>query len=393
MRDYPLAMIRDLVEVTAGINGQLLTDSQLMAAVNERMLANRMAAPFAYLTLLRQTPDELQELIEKLVVPETWFFRDKAAYDALIAKLSTQKTPFRLLSFPCSSGEEPYSIAMALFEAGYTPTHFVIDALDISRKSLKIAEAGVYGKNSFRGRDYFYRDTYFKETSKGEYTIGSMVRKPVRFFQGNLYSKNYLDQVNSQHYHAIFCRNCLIYLHPEAQAKVLHDFERLLMPNGLLFVGSAETTLSTRYGFKLQHPYKASGMALSPSKPQEILKLELPPAPKREAIPVVVHEISPQQFQGLDEAVLLANEGRFDEAFSCCTEYVTRNETDAEGYFLLGVLEQARDHLTQAEKLFQKAIYLNPTHYDALLYLSVLANQRHDSKQAQLFLERAKRSS
>lgn len=393
MSDYPLTMIRDLVEVTAGINGHLLTDSQLITAVNDRMHANRMKVPFAYLTFIRQNPEELQELIEKLVVPETWFFRDKAAYDALIAKLSTQKTPFRLLSFPCSTGEEPYSIAMALFEAGYTPTHFVIDALEISRKSLKIAEDGVYGKNSFRGRDYFYRDTYFKETSIGEYTIGSMVRKPVRFFQGNLYAKNYLDQVNSHHYHAIFCRNCLIYLHPEAQAKVLSDFKRLLMPNGLLFVGAAETTLTTRHGFKLQHPYKAGALTPSASKPQETLKLELPVVPKREVVPVIIHEIAPQQFHGLDEAVNLANEGRFDEAFSCCTEYVTHNETDAEGYFLLGVLEQARDHLAQAEKLFQKAVYLNPNHHDALLYLSVLANQRHDSKQAELFLERAKRSS
>src|SRR5690606_25565987 len=104
-----------------------------------------------------QSPTEQRALIESIVVPETWFFR----YPESFALLATQARalqrrlpigrPLRLLSLPCSSGEEPYSMAIAMLDADFSAEQFQIDALDISQRGIEQAALGRYGVNAFRG--------------------------------------------------------------------------------------------------------------------------------------------------------------------------------------------------------------------------------------------------
>ncbi len=126
-------------------------------AIIERALRQRAAAAHcadsdAYWHLLVSSPQEQQALIEAVIVPETRFFRYPESFLSLgmlarerIASLAGAR-PLRILSLPCSTGEEPYSIAMALFDAGVDARQFKVDAIDISPVSIAKAEHGVYGK-------------------------------------------------------------------------------------------------------------------------------------------------------------------------------------------------------------------------------------------------------
>ena len=107
----------------------------------------------------RARSDEQQALIEAVIVPETWFFRYPESF-ATLAKLASKRLAainnmraLRILSLPCSTGEEPYSIAMALLDAGLKPHQFKVDGMDVSPLSVEKARRALYGKNSFRGQD------------------------------------------------------------------------------------------------------------------------------------------------------------------------------------------------------------------------------------------------
>src|SRR5262249_28978799 len=140
---------------------------------------------------------EIQELIETVVVPETWFFRDAKAFEVLAEFVVHEWLPaspqgsLKILSGPCSTGEEPYSVAMALLDVGMPAHRFTIDAVDISARAVAKAKAGVYGANSFRGQSLEFRERYFEETAIG-YTLKRSVCRSVAFHQSNLLSAEQL---------------------------------------------------------------------------------------------------------------------------------------------------------------------------------------------------------
>src|SRR6266446_6784075 len=121
------------------------------------MAARGVTDRAAFAERLENSSEDLQALVEQIVVPETWFFRDVQPFRfvgrwvATEAARSGPERVFRVLSIPCSTGEEPYSIAMSLLDRGVPAGSFTIDAADVSRRSLAHARAGRYGKRSFRG--------------------------------------------------------------------------------------------------------------------------------------------------------------------------------------------------------------------------------------------------
>ncbi len=145
-----------------------------------------------------------------MVVTETWFFRDPETFAAFVRLVREEwlpahtTAPLRLLSVPCSSGEEPFSLVMALLDAGVPAERFQIEAVDISARALARAERGVYGRNSFRGKDLAFRDRYFQPSEEG-FVLDPAVRDCVRFCQGNFLSDDFLTGRAS--YDFIFCRN------------------------------------------------------------------------------------------------------------------------------------------------------------------------------------------
>ena len=226
------------------------------------------------MSVLKENTQEIHELIEEVVVPETWFFRNKTPFVALadyaVKNLlpKTRKGEFvRILSAPCSTGEEPYSIAITLLESGLPAEMFEIDALDISKRALTKARRAIYGKNSFREVEERVIHNYFDKVRSGRH-LNETVRNQVNFKLSNFLVGSLSPHPN--YYDIIFCRNLLIYFNREVQLVALEKLHRSLKEAGVLFVGHAETSQMARSNFeKYDHPHS---FAYLKNLPTETLK-------------------------------------------------------------------------------------------------------------------------
>jgi chemotaxis protein methyltransferase WspC len=240
-----------------GIDPSSLGINAVERAVQERVRLTQSAGPAAgiaegavegYWHLLNDSPEERLALVEALVVPETWFFRDREAFVAL-ARLVNEKLArdparvVRVLSVPCSSGEEPYSVAMALFDAGIGAERFSVDAFDISARAIALAQKAVYGRNSFRGGEFEFRDRHFNPVDEG-WALNERIQQAVRFTQANLFDPSH---DTGTRYDFIFCRNVLIYFYRDAQDRAIRLLDARLADSGTIFVGPAETGLMMRH--------------------------------------------------------------------------------------------------------------------------------------------------
>src|SRR5437867_5180284 len=219
-----MMQIEQLLREKMGLDAASIGSSLIQRTVRLRMKGLGLKEPYDYKQFLLGSPAEWKELIESVVVTETWFFRDREPFSALVRLVLDHWAPahptgtVRLLSIPCSSGEEPYSMAMALLDAGLSGPRFQIDAVDISGRILVRAKRGVYGKNSFRGKDLAFRDRYFKPAKDG-FVLDPKIRNAVRFRQDNILSATCL--AGEAKYDFIFCRNLLIYFDRPTQQKAL----------------------------------------------------------------------------------------------------------------------------------------------------------------------------
>jgi SAM-dependent methyltransferase len=177
-----LRQTQKLVQTAIGIDLESVGGYSLTRGLKERMAKCGLTDEASYLDRLRNSPQELEELVELIVVPETWFFRDEKPFNVLQKYVqeewlpSKPSAPIKILSLPCSSGEEPYTIAMALLDIGLTPEQLQIEAFDISRHALEKALGAVYHGNSFRSREMGFRDRYFRLTEEG-YVLDEKVRR------------------------------------------------------------------------------------------------------------------------------------------------------------------------------------------------------------------------
>ncbi|WP_317204426.1 protein-glutamate O-methyltransferase CheR, partial [Janthinobacterium sp.] len=261
-----------LVRASTGLN---LPATTVERAVGQRMGLTGHADSEGYLRAL--TGEELTALLELLVVPESWFFRDRQAFraaaDFVLERLARapRRAPLRILSLPCAGGEEPYSMAMALADAGVPADAASIDAVDLSPACIARARAGVYGRNAFRGADTAFRDRHFSPAGAGEYRIAEALRARVRFGQGNLLR---LDGVASKCYDVVFCRNLLIYFDAPTTQAAIAILAALLADDGMLLAGYAEVPAFCQHGFAaLPHKH-----AFALKKRRDAARPAMPPA-------------------------------------------------------------------------------------------------------------------
>lgn len=404
--------IADLLKATMGLDVATIGHSALNHGLQLRMAACHIRDEAAYWEALQDSPNELQALIEAVVVAETWFFRDRGAFAALAEMVLQEWAPahrnqiLRVLSLPCSTGEEPYSIAMALLDAGLQPSRFVIHGVDISTRALEIAERAVYGKNSFRGENLEFLERHFSRHSS-LYELTSPSRRRVQFQHGNLLAPSFLAEVEP--YDVVFCRNVLIYFDEPTQERVLQTLDRLVTANGLLFVGPAEPFLLRHKGFiSTRHSHAFAYRKAPASVPAPAIRMDVPrqkPSPRRRLAGCVERQQMPKRLsigttnatpraknELLESASRLADAGLLAEAAEMCETHLRNVGPSAEGYYLLGVVCDAMRLERQAEECYRKTIYLAPEHCEALLHLALLAQKRGDLATAHRLQSRARRA-
>ena len=402
-----LPEIKELLLRNMGLDFASIGASTIERAVRERMKMSRLRTMDEYWDRLQDSTSEVQELIEAVVVPETWFFRDEETFVALVRLVTEllQNRPngaLRLLSIPCSTGEEPYSIVMALRDGNVLCSQLSVDAADISARALAHAKQGVYGRNSFRSRDLSFRERYFSPVAGG-YAIADRVSRGVTFHQGNLVSGQFPFAVAP--YDVIYCRNLLIYFDRSTQEQAMRTLRSLLAPDGILFVGPAEASLASSSGFtawggaasfafrnasaKRMEPSAVAMPRLRASVRKESAPAALP-QPKR--TPMAAVESDEAQPSDLLTAHRLADKGHLREAASCCERNLLLNGPSAEAYHLLGIIRDAAGERDRAVECYRRAVYLEPHHVEALTHLALFSQTQGDGPTEQRLRGRAQRA-
>ncbi|CCG07187.1 CheR family methyltransferase [Pararhodospirillum photometricum] len=203
-----------------------------------------------YFTLVRfqASGEELQALVNIMTVNETYFFREEYQFEALVygmlpnlAKIKSSKNPIRLWSVPCSSGEEPYSIALSILEKWDQADRWDIEILasDIDSKILAEARAGIFGSRSLTRVPAALISKYFNAKGDGNYQICSELRESIDFSLINI-----MDPLQTRRFRnldVIFCRNLLIYFDDVARRETVEMFYELLVPGGYVCLGHSES--------------------------------------------------------------------------------------------------------------------------------------------------------
>lgn len=405
----------DFLKERIGLDVASVGAAIIERAVRQRTTLSQAAHADEYWQLLQGSRDEQQALIEAVIVPETWFFRYPESF-ATLGKLARQRLAelnnmraLRILSLPCSTGEEPYSIAMALLDAGLKPHQFKVDGMDISPLSVDKARRAVYGKNSFRGQDLQFRDRHFMPEQDG-HRVNEYVREQVRWQVGNVLDPTLL--ASEPAFDFVFCRNLLIYFDQPTQKQVFEVLKRLTHVDGVLFIGPAEGSLLGRLGMRSigipqsfafsrhsePHPEPLptpKPVALPVSQPLR----SAPPAPVRNRpfaavtpLPVTKKTANPDAATLLAQIAALANEGKSADARAACEQYLRSHEPVAQVFYWLGLLSDVAGLSLEAQGYYRKALYLEPQHPEALMHLAALLQAQGDTAGARRLQERAARS-
>jgi chemotaxis protein methyltransferase WspC len=421
-------LIEEILKKAIGLNAESISKKKVDADVSLRMRECGIKDLADYIALVERSPEELKRLIDTVTVPETWFFRLPGAFECLEKRLrntidsDAPQLPFRVLCMPCSTGEEPYSVAMLMYECGLKREGFVIDAIDVNTVSLNKARQGVYTLNSFRGVKQRIIDSYFKQSDR-IFELEERIRKSVNFSRVNVLEME--PPSRDMRYDVIFCRNMLIYFDRESQLKVIDLIERSLKDDGILFSGHSEAGIffdSSFVPLKVDAGFafiKKSQVKHEPRQPRistDNLDLFIPPvickkteSPKDSAmrrerrkraestVIKVSDELSPQvqpeepqKFENpLRRAEELANSGQLAEAVTLCADCIAHDKLNPKAYCLMGMIQLSSRKYSDAEKFFNKALYLHPDYYEALLGVALTHEHTGNVDAARAFRNRA----
>ncbi|HAM50338.1 MAG TPA: chemotaxis protein CheR, partial [Nitrospiraceae bacterium] len=253
-------LIRDLIREYCGMFFDDASRFLLERRLSRRVRTNHLEDFRDYYRLLlydRKREEELEAIIDVLTVNETYFFREQNQLRAFseeilpVLKNTCRNKKIRIWSAGCSTGEEPYTIAMLILEYGnFAGWDIEILGSDINQRVLTSARRGVYRKNSFRTTDNYFIEKYFTEEN-ALFTISDKVKQAVSFCYLNLldpFKVKFISRMD-----IVFCRNVLIYFDCEARKKVINDFHDRLLDGGYLLLGHAESLASISTSFDLVH--------------------------------------------------------------------------------------------------------------------------------------------
>jgi chemotaxis protein methyltransferase CheR len=369
-----LEWFRTLVERELGLR---FDDGALLSL--ERVLMRRLAAQRQhsgdYLRRLDASPGrEITALTQELTVGETYFLRHVEQFRALtetvlpdLLRSSARSGPLRLLSAGCSTGEEAYSMAIALRESGIGPDASIL-GVDVNPTALARARSGRYTGWSLRSVPESTRRRWFT-TAGDDVVLAPQVRAAVRFEQRNVALAD-PGLWQPEAFDVVFCRNVIMYFTPEVMTEVVGRIARCLVPGGYLFLGSAETLRGLSTEFELRESqgafyYRRAGRL--PAAP-------VPPVPAQASRP----RPEPVPAESLDLVLDLLRRERFADALTAMDELTGRSDDDPEVLLLRAALLTHSGSLPAAERACRRLLAVDARSAGAHVLLAMCREGEQD---------------
>lgn len=418
--DTSFAPFKEILLQACGFHFESERERSLATRIGQRMAERKIESMEAYLSLLQKDQQELQQLVEALTVNETYFFREPEQLHLMAGTLAPEilrrrtQEPLRVVSAGCSTGEEPYSIAMILREhlgAGSEKLFSVI-GVDIDSEVIATARTGIYERNSFRAMDSTLRDRYFYPCGPNQYQLGE-IKQQVTLAVANLLAKPYPPVLHQPD--IIFYRNVSIYFPSRIQEAIFRQLAALLREDGYLFVGAAETMhhnlgvlkLIERNGLFFYHKPPARSSACCPRERRSLIRQgpaggipaffrkpplavkgaerlfrTIPTESSRGPTPRVrpLQKIDVQDL--IAQAHSLAQNSSFDAALQLLDQIVIDNPALIEALVLKGSILMSTARLEEAKALCRTALELQPLCSEAILILGLIALQDGEEEEA-----------
>jgi chemotaxis protein methyltransferase CheR len=412
-----LQPFKTLIKEHCGLTCEDHGEDKLAHALSQRIAALAIK-PIDYFGRLRGDDDELQSLVNLLTVNETYFFREPEQIELLVKHLAPRllaahggTMPIRILSAGCSSGEEPYSLVMALMERyGESVTClFSFFGGDLDSAVLDRARTARYTDFSFRGVPDAMRQRYFEQEQRS-HVLKEEVRKQVSFHELNLLATPFPPALRD--FDIIFFRNVSIYFDTPTRKIIQHNLASLLKDDGILVIGTAETLANDLgvlalveegglYYFVKGNPPLASGAAVKPIVPLDrtspagarLLANEQSqfnlnglsrtathfPLWQRDepsaVVPFAFNEfVAPKAAKpSLDNARQLTHDKHYGEALLELDAVLSAEPDNTEAQLLKAHVLINRKAFAAAEALAQRVLSVNTWSIDALLLLGLAA--------------------
>jgi len=263
LTDEEFRLLASFIYEHAGIffddSNRFLLESRLQNRLKEHHFDSFLKY-YHYLLYHQDRIFELNAMIDIITTNETYFFREKNQLDAFaeeilpeLAERKAREKRLRIWSAGCSTGEEPYTLAMLCRKSGLFDHRWDVDIIgtDISQRVLKTARKAVFSQLSFRATEESALARYFNKTEDGKYVLDDSIRSMVHFGHLNLMDDKMMGLIRECD--IIMCRNVIIYFDKNAKAKVINSFFRKLVPGGYLLLGHSESLMNITTVFKLKH--------------------------------------------------------------------------------------------------------------------------------------------
>ena len=402
IRQEELVRVMDLIRRLAGMPTEAYSYPALRRAIQRRMLKVGIDRATEYLRRIEMSAhriDELTELASLLVIQKTSFFRDRFHFDLLIDKVIPQlrsaSRPFYVWSAGCSTGEEPYSLAIAMRAAGLTESTSSVLATDLSRSSLRGAEQALYSSDKLTELTTTER-SYFVPISDDLWRCSSSLQCMLSFERHNLLSLPYPKPEEAQ-WDVVFCRNVLIYFDRDTVHEVIRRFHRVLRPGGYLFLGSSESLFKMSDGYELFNSGKAyvyrrlEDGVKARSSVVRLFQSESQATADRQAFPELETQGKPEPGPGAGFDDKPQEEASIETMLSAQQDKAGEHPTDLQSTeVLLAFAQCAADNgsLEEAQSWLCAALEKDPFHIQARFLLAVVLQRLEQFEESAAELRR-----
>jgi chemotaxis protein methyltransferase CheR len=438
-----LQRFTQLIASHMGLQIRGVETEKLCQSLRSRMTHQQLLNPEEYYRLLAtdtaNSRHEWEELALLLTIGETYFFRDSGQFSLLRQQILPELIErnkgirsLRIWSAGCSTGEEPYSLAILVRELLPTCSdwNILIVGTDVNKHAITAARRGIYRQHALRALDQGLRGRYF-QPHRSDWELDGRFRSMVSFRPLNLLKDPFPDStVNLSEMDLILCRNVFIYFERAAVTQVVSKFTHTLRVGGYLITGHAELhdqksidltvkafpesiayrREDTRSGASPTSPPGGRTAVVPSVAPTSVLHLEAisrkpaaSPQPRTSALPLArvfdtatpptIHDSPKAQETSADglyiQARGYADVGRYEAAVRVCQQALTRDVLAEKPYYLLAQIAEVQGNLTAAKNFLKKILYVAPASVTAHLELGALYSREQDIPRARKMLNLA----